>query len=237
MVGLTYATYVAALANMTVYDAADANFTAIIPSCINYAEQRIYRELDILNTVVAQTGTLTTGTRNFTLPTGTGRFVVTNAINVITPSTETSPDGGTRNAVIPVSIDFVNAVWPSTGSAGLPQCYAMLTDQTVVFGPFPDAAYTVEVLGTIRPTPLSESNTTTYLSLYLPDLFLSASMVFMSGYQQNFGSQADNPQMSASWEAQYKLEFASANTEEQRKRYASGAWGSLQPTSIATPGR
>lgn len=215
-----------------------AEFVQIMPECIDYAEQRCYRELDLLNTVVRDSSaTLTIGTRNLTLPTTLGRFVVTNGINIITPSSTTNPDNGTRNPLTPTSRDVLDALWPSTVGASVPNLYAMITDQQLIVGPSPDAAYTVEVAGTIRPNPLSASNTTTYLSLYLPDLLVAASMVFMSGYMRNFGAQADDPQMGASWESQTKILMASANTEEQRKRYASGAWGSLSPTPIATPTR
>lgn len=113
----------------------------------------------------------------------------------------------------------------------------MITDQQIIVGPAPDQAYTVEVIGTIRPTPLSATNTTTYLTLYLPDLFVAASMIFMSGYMRDFGSQTDDGQQSVSWDTQYTKLFASANVEEMRKKYSSGAWGSLQPTPIATATR
>lgn len=234
---MNYATYVASLSNLMVIEPTNANFVQILPEIIDYAEQRIYRELDLLNTVVRDTGAVSVGSRNFTLPTALGRFVVVNGINAITPSAQTNPDAGTRNPLIPVSRDVLDLVWPSTTGAALPVDFAMITDQTIIVGPAPDAAYTLEVIGTIRPTPLSASNTTTYLSLYLPDLFLAASMIFASGYQQNFGSQADDPNMAQSWQGQYDKLFASANVEENRKKFASGAWGSLQPTPIATPGR
>lgn len=234
---LTYATFVTTIANLSVVDEGDLNFQQIIPSCIDYAEQRMYRELDLLNTVTRQTGTLTIGTRSFTLPTGSGRFVVTNGFNVITPSSETTPDEGTRNPLTPVSRDMLDVIWPSTTGASLPTVFAMVTDQQILVGPSPDAAYTVECIGTIRPTPLSSSNTTTYLTLYLPDLFVMAAMIFMSGYLKNFSAAGDQPQMATSYESEYQRLFGSANVEEQRKRFASGAWGSLQPTSIATPNR
>lgn len=235
---LTYAQWVAEIANLTAIDPSDADFVANLPSCIDYAEQRLYRELDLLNTVVRDSSaTLTVGTRTFNLPQSLGRFVVTNGINVITPSSQTSPDNGTRNPMVPASRDMLDVVWPSTTGAALPVEYAMITDQQIIVGPAPDATYTVEVVGTIRPTPLSSSNTTTYLTQYLPDLFTTASMIWMSAYMKNFGAQADNPQMAQSWETQYGKLFLSANVEEQRKRYASGAWGSLQPTTIATPTR
>lgn len=234
---LTYSSYVTTIANMVVVDEGDLNYQQIITSMIDYAEQRLYRELDILSTVTRQTGLLTVGTRTFNLPTTSGRFVVTNGINVITPASQTVPDSGTRNQLTPASRDLLDNIWPSTTNAGLPTMYAMITDQQVIVGPSPDAAYTAEVIGTIRPTPLSSTNTSTYLTLYLPDLFVAASMIFASGYLKNFGSQADQPQMAMSWEQQYEKLFQSANVEEQRKRFASGAWGSLQPTSIATPSR
>lgn len=233
----TYATYKAALSDLLVVDEDDADFGAILPSIIDYAEQRIYRELDLLSTVVRQTGAITAGDRSFTLPTEEGRFVVTNGINVITPAGQTDPDAGTRRQLLPVSRDYLDAVWSSTTGAGVPVCYAMVTDQTIDVGPFPDMNYTMEVIGTIRPAPLSASNTTTFLTSYLPDLFMAASMVFGAAWQKNFGAQADDPKASVSWESQYQTLKASADVEEQRKKYQSGAWGSLSPTPIATPGR
>lgn len=234
---LTYATWLTEISTLLAVDPTDSNFLAIVPGMIDYGEQRIYRELDLLNTVTRDTGTLTVGTRTFTLPSNNGRFVVTNGVNVITTAGTTIPDNGTRNQLVACSRDVLDMIWPSTTGATLPTMYAPITDQQFIVGPAPDAAYTVEVIGTIRPTPLSASNMTTYLTLYLPDLFIAACMIFGSGYQKNFGAQADTPQMAQSWETQYLKLFASANVEEQRKRYASGAWGSLQPTTIATSTR
>ena len=234
---LTYAQWVAELANLCVIDASDTNFVANLPSTIDDAEQRIYRDLDLLNTVVRDTGTLSVGTRSFTLPQNLGRFVVTNGFNVITPAGTTNPDSGTRNQLVPCSRDVLDLLWPSTTGAGVPSLYAMITDQQIVVGPSPGSAYTIECIGTIRPTSLSASNTTTYLSLYLPDLFLSASMVYMSAYMRNWSASADDPKMAVSWQSHYDAELASANIEEARKKYSSGAWGSLAPTPLATPNR
>jgi hypothetical protein len=234
---LNYAEYVATIANETVISATDPNFVQILPQAITYAEQRLYRELDLLDTVTRDAAILNVRNRNFTLPQNNGRFVVTNGLNVITPAGTTTPDNGLRTPMLPVSRDFLDATWGSQDNAGLPTLYAPITDQLFIVGPWPDLAYTIEVIGTIRPTPLSASNTSTYLTLYLPDLFVAASMIFMAGYMRDFGSQADDPQMAQSWQGQYDKLFASANVEEQRKRYASGAWGSLSPTPIATPSR
>lgn len=228
----TYDTFRAALALEMVTDAADPNFAAILPTLITYAEQRIYRELDLLSTVHRDgTGSLTPSDRNFTFP---QHFVTSQQINVITPAA-TAPDAGTRNALTPVTKEFLDNVWPSASGAGIPTYYAMDTDQTILVGPWPAAAYRVEVVGTIRPVPLSETNTTTFLTLYLPDLFLAAAMVAASGYMRNFGSMSDDPKMAVSWENQYQALKGSADIEEMRKKYAGPSWASMSPKPLATP--
>lgn len=234
----TYSSWVTALANQIVETSTDPNFVAALPSCIDYAEQRLYRELDLLNTVTRDSSALTANNRNYTLPQNNGRFVVTNGLNLITPAGTTNPDSGVRVQLIPTSRDYLDSVGGDPSFTGTPVNYAMITDQTIIVGPqWPDGAYTIETIGTIRPTPLSASNTTTFLTNYLPDLWFAATMVFMTGFQQNFGAQADNSGMSVSWTQQYEALFASANTEEMRKKYSAGAWSSLSPTPIATPSR
>ncbi len=234
---LNYTTYVTALSELLTIPSSDASFQNILPDCIDYAEQRIYRELDLLQTVVRDASqALTPGSRNFTLPTAQGVFVTVNGINAITPA-GTAPDSGTRHPLVPVSRDYLDTVWPSATGSTVPTSFAMITQTAIVVGPWPDDAYVMEVIGTQRPQPLSASNTETFLSLYLPDLFLAASMVFMAGYLRNFGSQADNPEMAQSWETQYGKLLASANAEEMRKRFQGSAWSSYTQSPQAQPPR
>lgn len=233
---LTYDTWVSQLANLMVIGSTDANFLTFLPGCRDYAEQRIYRELDLLNNEATDSTTpASSGLRTFTLPSANGTFVVVDQINVITPAGQAAL-AGTRNPVVPVSRDFVDAVYPSgQNNTGIPQFYAMDGTGTIIFGPSPDAPYVVEVIGTRRPTALSSANTETWLSQNLPDLFMAASMVFASAYMRDFGAQADNPSLSASWEQQYQILKASALAEEVRKKYEGAAWTS-QPAA-ATPQR
>lgn len=234
----TYTSWVQALSNEIVVQSTDPNFVGILPSCIDYSENRIYSELDLLTTVTRDSAALSIGNRNFTLPQNNGTFVVTNGINLITPAGTTNPDTGTRTQLLPISRDFLDAVGGSPSYTGAPANFAMITDQTIVVGPaWPDGNYTLEVIGTIRPTPLSALNPQTYLTMFMPQLWFAATMIFMSGYQQNWGAQSDNPQQALSWESQYQALKSAISIEEQRKRYASGAWGSLSPTPVATPSR
>lgn len=231
---LTYTSYVSQLSNIMAVKSDTSQFQTMLPGCIDYAEQRIYRELDLLNTVVRDaTSSLTAGSRNFALPTtANGPFVTLQGINAITP-VGAPPDSGTRNALQIVVRDFLDTVWNSSTGATLPKFFAMIDQFNIIVGPWPNANYIMEVIGTIRPNPLSETNTSTFLTQYLPDLFLAASMIFASGYMKDFGSQADNPAQSQSWESQYEKLFASANGEELRKKFAGPGWTSL--SSIANP--
>lgn len=234
---MNYDQWVSAVSNLTVIPATDTDFLAILPDCIDYVEQRTYRELDLLNTVVRDSSqAFSPNSRNFTLPTSVGIPLVTNGINVITPA-GTAADSGTRNPLTPVSRDYLDLAWPSSTGATLPTSYAMLTQGTILVGPWPDAAYTVEWVGTQRPIPLSSTNPTTLLSLYFPDILIAGSMIFLSGYQKNFGGQADDPKMAVSYETQFTTLMASAAAEEFRKRLMGSSWTPLTQGPAAQPQR
>lgn len=219
---LTYSTYISTIANLTVYSESDADFVQIMPSAIDYAEDRVYRELNLLATIVRNSSsTLTANSRNFALPTDLGVFQTVTEINVITPSSA-SVISGTRNPLAKASLSFLDFLYPTEAAPStpsVPTLYAPVNNTTIAVGAAPDAAYPVEVVGTIQPTPLSSGNPTTYLTTYLPDLFVAASMVFMSGFMRNFGAQADDPKMAVSWEGEYQKLFASADQLETRRRY------------------
>src|SRR4051812_21743171 len=106
---LTYNSYTTSLANMIVVPVNDPNYVIALPNIIADAELRLYKELDLLDTRVRATGALVAGNRNFTLPTTGGTFVVTEQFNIITPSTQTNPELGTRFPLNPCSKEFLDA--------------------------------------------------------------------------------------------------------------------------------
>ena len=121
--------------------------------------------------------------------------------------------------------------------AGVPTLFAAINQNDWIVGPWPDASYTIEVVGTIRPDPLSASNQTTFLSTYLPDVFLAAALVFSAGYQLNFSAMGDNPQAGVTWETHVKTLLDSAKIEKIRKKFGSQGWTSKEPDPLATPPR
>ncbi len=190
-----------ALAGLMPIPATDTEFLAILPSTVAYADGRIYRELDMLAANVRDSSTSTVSlNRNFNIPTTLGTFLIVDGINVVT-SASTAADSGARNPLIPVSRDFLDLTWPSTSGATVPQYFAYISQNTtlspaqsqIILGPWPDDTYRVEVIGKIQPAVLSSTNTNTYLTDNLPDLYIAACMVYLTGWQHNFGSQAYDP--------------------------------------------
>ena len=233
---LTYAQYVTQIATLAVVAEDDVNFVIILPEMIEYAELRIQRDLDFLQTVTANTSlSLVTNTRTLNIP--LTAFVTVQNINVRTPAGTSNPSSATRNPLLPVTKEFLDAMYPSSTGAGLPIFFAPFSQQTWYFGPWPDANYSVEVVGTARFTPLSSGNTTTFISTYLPDLFIMASMIYVTLFQRNFGAVVNDPQMAVTYESQYQALLAGAQVEEARKKFSAAAWTSMAPAPTATPGR
>lgn len=233
-----YTSYFQALANWLVIPIDDANFVAAFPNLIDNVEQRIYTDLDLLATMVRDSSAaLTAGNRNFILPSTIGVFVVVEQMNAITPAGTVNPELGARNPLLPASKEMLDVLYPSATGSSVPVYFAPITQTSFIVGPWPLAAYQMEVVGTQRPAPMSASNGTTFLSLYLPQLLFAAGMVEGSGYQKNFSEAGDQPQSAISWEGRYQSLLKSSYTEEMRKKFGSEGWSSKQPDPIATPPR
>ena len=231
---LNYTTYVAELANLAVYVPGAPEFVGILPGVIDYAEGRIYRELDLLSANFQDySTTLTAGTRTAAL---SQSFVVVDSINILTPAGTGATDG-TRSPMTAASKEVVNTLWPGSTTQGVPSLFAMVDQWTIVMGPAPDQNYVLEVIGTQHPPALSALNPDTFLTDNLPDLLIAASMVFLSAWKQNFGGAVNSPDQGGSWESMYQMLQKSAMTEELRKYRWAGSWTSYPISPEAQPQR
>ena len=223
MVGLTYSTYVEQIATMAVVQSTDVNYLTIVPSMIDYAELRMQRDLDFLSTQISNSSySLTSGNNTLTIPTSS--FVSLQTFEVI--------DGtGNSTPLLAIGKEYIQNVYGGDSAT------TGKTSQHIIVGPTSDSTYSVLLTGTVRSTPLSAANTTTFISVYLPDLFIMASMIYISAYQRNFGRQSDDPQMAQSYESQYQALKASALVEENRKKFEAAAWTAYSPSPVASPTR
>lgn len=244
MPGLTYSSYVTQIAQMAVVEPTDVNFQAILPMMLDYASLRICRDLDLISTSVALDGNaynLTAGNRKLNFNENLGNnssFVVCEQINLIVGGGSNS-DNAERIPLLPTTKEFLDSVYGSslTADRAQPKYFAPFNESLFLVGPVPNINYFVEVVGTVRPATLSPTVTTTFISQYLPDLLIMASMVYISAYQRNFGRQSDDPQMAQSYEGQYQTLLKQAGVEEARKKFEAGAWSSQGPATVATPTR
>ncbi len=245
---MTYSDLVTLVASAIVVPTTNSDFLTAFPGWITYSEGRIYRELDMLDANIRDSSSACTpGSRNFNLPVTVGTFLILDGINIITPA-GSGAEAGTRNPLTPVSRDFLDYAWPSLTGSTVPQYFAYFSQNTyltesaaqkqVLFGPWPDLAYTVECVGKFQPAPLSATNPSTYLTDNLFDLMFSAMMIAASSWQMNFGSAGtDNPQMATTWEATYGKLLQSAATWEARKRFAGASWTAKALEQEAQPQR
>ena len=213
----------------------DVNFNNILPAIITDAEQRIYRELDFLATRIANsTLSFAPNSRTLVIP---SQIIVVQEVNVITPAS-TTPIAGRRNAIQPVSLNYLNFTWPQemgAGATGVPNIGSMLDAQTIIVAPTPDAAYVAEFIGIFRPVPMSSTNQNTYLGANYPDLFLAACCVF--GFQYQRDVRADQPELIVNWEAMYQARKSSVMEETQRQKWQSTGWSALSSAPLSTPQR
>jgi hypothetical protein len=216
----------------------DENFKRIIPLMFAYAENRIYRELEFLATTTKTTGALVADVADVALP---QKVLVLRALNVFAMSPSLWAIGGNRKNVLTkytperISPEAMDMFWPQNellpGLSRMPRQYAVIGNESVGVPPFtqvlsytirlmpvPDQNYAVEFLGVIRPETLSPTNTVTYLSETYPELLCAACMVFIAGYQRDFGAQAEDPQKAMSWNGVYESLRASVMLEAGRMK-------------------
>lgn len=251
---LTYNGYVTQIADLAVLQTTsvggvitpvDTDLVNLIPQMIDYAELRIQRDLDLQQSVNNNTTySLTSGSNTLTLDVNS--FITLQDISY-TSGTQTIP-------IRPASRWFINEVYQDSAVQGPPAYYAPLggdssttggTSQLFIVGPTPDQNYNLSINGTVRMISLNSfggnssdaSTKYTFISAYLPDLLLMASMIYLSGFQRNFGRQADDPSMAVSYEQQYNALLKGAMVEENRRKFWASAWTSLSQSPVATLGR
>jgi hypothetical protein len=235
----TYSSFQSALALYMAIPQANVstpNFVAALPSIIDYAEQRCYRELDLLAARADWFGYLTVGVPSFKLSTITyplaanlpppitiERLRILQPYGLVPPISPSNPPTA-ATPCSPVSPEWLDAVYGPGADPGVPAWFAHTSQGVIDLGPPPDLSYTIAIFGMYRPFPLysappGDGTQTTFLTTLLPDLFLAAAMINAAGYQKNFGAQMDDPKMAISWETQFQTLLSSAKTEEMRKRF------------------
>lgn len=169
------------------------DLTAVIPDFVTIAESRIARDLRIRKQLVTDTLTTSTTTRAVTLPSDWLEF------------SSLTIDGTPSTILQAVTTEHLNANYPEGGWSGKPIVFATEGD-SVLFGPLPDAAYTVNIEYFARFASLA-TDSTNWLMTNHPKVYLSACMAEAATF--TFDKQG-----AAEWNAIYKGEIAELQRDD-----------------------
>jgi hypothetical protein len=219
-----YPEFIARLANTALYAPDDADFLVAAVQALEAAELRILRDLDPM--VARVTGAAlpyTAGSRAIALP-----------ADCVIPRRVWVQDGGRWWPLNRRQSDWMLIYAPDEAVLGRPRYWSLDTDAVGQMAPTPPAGLSFRVDYTRRPTPMSASNPSTWIGTNLPDLLFAAAMVWIAGFQRNFGEAGGGD--GASWGAAYMTALASAVVEERRRK-ADGPWDNsrVPPVSSGAP--
>ena len=150
----------------------------ILNGFINDAEFRILREVDSDNNRRYATANLIASTRFIDVP--TDLLVVRSAQIVDSDLADGSTDQN-RDFLQFRDTSFMSEFNP-TATTGVPKYYSNWDETRIVVAPTPNATYTIQLNYILKPTGLSSTNTTTYLSTEFPNGLLYACLVEAYGF-------------------------------------------------------
>lgn len=238
----------------------DSNYQKVLPAAFLYADGRIYRELSFLATDIITPVPLTAMLREQLLP---EEILSVRSVSICTPSGPVTSNSRRHypERISPEALDMFWP--QPNFKPGVPKKYTIIGVRPPIpppvasgppiqgvqpaplvfyperfvyalrFMPSPDRAYMAEVFGGVLPLPLAQNNPETFLSVRYPELFIACCMVFITGYQRDYGAQSDDPQRSVSWEAQYTALRAGVALETGEIRGEGPGFTALPPAQAA----
>ena len=127
----------------------ETSFVANIPNFVQYAEERIYNTVQLPALRQNSTASTVLGNQYMALPSD---WLSTYSLAVVDGS-------GDYQFLLNKDVNFIRQSYPSASSTGLPQYYAIWDDNTMLLGPTPDAAYTLELHYYYYPPSIVDAGT------------------------------------------------------------------------------
>jgi hypothetical protein len=156
------------------YTEVDANvFTnAVINTFILMTENRILRDIDLDVFKLEVTGNLTSGNKFLTAPSD----ILTHRYMMLTSA------GGDQIFLDFRDTSFMKEYWPDGTDTDVPKYYSVWDQNTFYIAPTPAASYAVELGYIYKPTQLSSTNPTTWVSINAPEALLYGCLVQAYSY-------------------------------------------------------
>ena len=144
----------------------------VINTFITMAENQILREIDLDVFKLEAAGALTSGNKFLTAPSD----LLTHRYIMITDAQGDQVFLDFRDT------SFMKEYWPDGTATGVPKYYSVWDQNTFYVAPTPNAAFTVELGYIYRPTQLSSTNQTTWVSINAPEALLYACLIQAYSY-------------------------------------------------------
>ena len=166
-------TYDELVTNIRNYTEVGSNvFTnAVINTFITMAENQILREIDLDVFKLEVAGTLTASNKFLAAPSD----ILTHRYLIITVA-------GEQVFLDFRDTSFMKEYWPDGTQTGVPKYYAVWDQNTFYVAPTPSSGYAVELGYIYRPTQLSSTNPTTWISNNAPEALLYACLIQAYSY-------------------------------------------------------
>lgn len=182
--------------------AADPDVRAQIPTCVNYAERRMARDLKIEGVQMVAANTMTIGVSVYPKP---DRWRDTISINF-----GTGTGNKARTPIYARSYEYCRNIWPDESVTGQPRFYADYDNDHFLIAPTPNQAYPFELLYHGMPPLLDETNQTNWLTQYVPQMLLYATLWEVALFCRSFDQ-------TGVWQKEYQTALGAINGEEVRK--------------------
>ena len=165
----------------------EQSFVANIPNFVQLAEERIYNSVQIPAIRKNVTGTTTINFQYLALPSD---WLSTFSMAVIDPVT------GEYEYLLNKDVNYIRQAYPPPNSYGKPAYYAIWDDTSMILGPTPDAAYTMELHYYYYPPSIVNTSTSwlgtnfetvlLYGSLREAYTYLKGEQDMMAYYEQKY---------------------------------------------------
>jgi hypothetical protein len=149
------------------------------------AEQKIYSTVQIPALRKNQTGTLTTGNKYLTMPSG---MLYVFSLAIIS--------GNNYTYLLDKDSNFIREAYPNPATTGTPQHYAIFDETSFIVGPTPDANYAAEIHFGYYPQSIVTAGTT-WLGTNFDSALLNGTLVEAIRFQKG------EPDMVALYEKMY----------------------------------
>jgi hypothetical protein len=169
-----------------IQDICEQTFTdAQLAMFTEQAEQKIYATVELPALRKNQTGTMTSGNKYLTMPTG---MLYVYSLAVIT--------AGSYSYLLNKDVNFMREAYPDPSSTGVPKHYAIFDQNTFILGPTPNSSYSAEIHFGYYPESIVTAGTT-WLGNEFDSALLNGALVEAIRFQKG------EPDLVASYEKLY----------------------------------